>query len=103
MRAWTKASLCSGGVALVGVIAASIVLGGGKRFSPGVTESELENLSYFDAIELLNERSEQISGLDAFLSSLSHPSYIADLAAAWLAVSLMCLAACLLYRKWSGI
>ena len=101
-RAWAKAVVVSLVISALFTISASIVFGGGAKYLPPAEHRQIASMTYEEATKYLLERTQRISGWEAFLDGAKSSEFWFELMQWWLFMALFAFVACAALLLWQG-
>jgi hypothetical protein len=101
-RRWIKVLIVSLVTSVVSTLGMSILFGGGGTYLPNVEWDRVDKMNYRDATTYLVERTQRLSGWEAFIQGAQHPRYWIDLLQTWLFMFGFALVCCAVLLWWLG-
>ena len=87
----------SSAVSLIATLVLSYVLAGTSTYN--VTPEELAALKYYDAIKLIQSRTQTTTGFSALFYTATSPSFLLTLLGVWASLTALCMSAFLVFFR----
>ncbi len=100
MNKYIKSFLISAVIAFIGAIIYAAATSKGVMYSPGITTTEMDALSYTEASTLMQSRAHEVSAYDFLASSIGASWFWLNLVKLWSAMLLVSFVSFLITDKW---
>jgi hypothetical protein len=97
---WIKAAVLSLVLSALVTLTMTIVFGGGVSYVPPVEWERVGAMTYDEATKYLAERSERLSGWEAFLGAMGNRQFWVHLITGWLILTAYGFALCAIFLWW---
>jgi|SRR5688572_18018372 hypothetical protein len=99
-RPWLRAAVISLVLSALVTLGAAIIFGGGAYYVPPVVSEKIDSMAYRDAIKYINERSQSMSGWEAFVNGAQSWWYWRQLLEGWSLLFAFGFLSCAAFIRW---